>query len=59
VIQVNKAVIAVPAKFSPEQRQATAEAYKRAGLKVLYVYCTAVKTTFCCCHRVHGFVLGP
>mmetsp|Transcript_1538 Transcript_1538/g.3304 ORF Transcript_1538/g.3304 Transcript_1538/m.3304 type:complete len:438 (+) Transcript_1538:86-1399(+) len=33
--QVNKAVIAVPAKFSPLQRQATAEAYKKAGLKVI------------------------
>jgi molecular chaperone DnaK (HSP70) len=32
--QVNKAVIAVPAKFSALQRQATAEAYKQAGLKV-------------------------
>eukprot|EP01034_Spumella_vulgaris_P032094 gene32094-39640_t len=35
--QVNKAVIAVPAKFSPLQRQATAEAYKQAGLKVIRV----------------------
>ena len=34
-IQVNKAVIAVPAKFSQLQRQATAQAYKNAGLKVL------------------------
>jgi molecular chaperone DnaK (HSP70) len=32
--QVNKAVIAVPAKFSPEQRAATGEAFKAAGLKV-------------------------
>jgi hypothetical protein len=32
--QVNKAVIAVPAKFSPQQRIATGEAYKAAGLKV-------------------------
>ena len=32
--QVNKAVIAVPAKFSQLQRQATAEAYRNAGLKV-------------------------
>lgn len=32
--QVNKAVIAVPAKFDSRQRMATAEAYKRAGLKV-------------------------
>ena len=35
--QVNKAVIAVPAKFSPEQRAATGEAYKAAGLKVVRV----------------------
>lgn len=35
--QVNKAVIAVPAKFSPLQRQATGEAYKKAGLKVVRV----------------------
>lgn len=33
--QVNKAVVAVPAKFTPEQRVATAEAYKKAGLKVV------------------------
>lgn len=33
--QVNKAVIAVPAKFTPEQRAATAAAYKAAGLKVV------------------------
>jgi len=32
--QVNKAVIAVPAKFDAAQRQATAEAYRQAGLKV-------------------------
>ena len=31
---MNKAVIAVPAKFSPEQRAATGEAFKAAGLKV-------------------------
>jgi molecular chaperone DnaK (HSP70) len=31
---VNKAVIAVPAKFTALQRQATAAAYKKAGLKV-------------------------
>jgi hypothetical protein len=58
VVQVNKAVIAVPAKFSPEQRQATAEAYKRAGLKVccaLYCCCDHLR----CCHNVHGFVLDP
>lgn len=35
--QVNKAVVAVPAKFNSEQRQATGEAYKRAGLKVMRV----------------------
>jgi len=35
--QVNKAVIAVPAKFSALQRQATAAAYKAAGLKVMRV----------------------
>lgn len=35
--QVNKAVIAVPAKFSSEQRAATGEAYKAAGLKVVRV----------------------
>lgn len=33
--QVNKAIVAVPAKFTPEQRVATAEAYKKAGLKVV------------------------
>ena len=32
--QVTKAIIAVPAKFTPLQRQATGEAYRRAGLKV-------------------------
>lgn len=32
--QVNKAVICVPAKFTPEQRAATGAAYKAAGLKV-------------------------
>ena len=35
--QVNKAVIAVPAKFTGPQRAATAEAFKRAGLKVVRV----------------------
>lgn len=35
--QVNKAVIAVPAKFSAIQREATAMAYKAAGLKVVRV----------------------
>jgi len=35
--QVDKAVIAVPAKFNARQRQATAEAYKQAGLKVTRV----------------------
>jgi len=35
--QVNKAVIAVPAKFNSVQRQATGEAYKQAGLKVIRV----------------------
>jgi molecular chaperone DnaK (HSP70) len=35
--QVNKAVIAVPAKFNAQQRAATAEAYKLAGLKVIRV----------------------
>jgi molecular chaperone DnaK (HSP70) len=34
---VNKAVIAVPAKFNAIQRQATAEAYRLAGLKVIRV----------------------
>ena len=36
--KVNKAVIAVPAKFSQLQRQATAQAYKDAGLKVSFYY---------------------
>ena len=35
--QVNKAVIAVPAKFDSNQRKATAECYKQAGLKVVRV----------------------
>ena len=35
--QVTKAVIAVPAKFSMEQRAATGAAYKAAGLKVVRV----------------------
>lgn len=35
--QVNKAVIAVPAKFTATQRQATAETYRQAGLKVVRV----------------------
>lgn len=35
--QVNKAIIAVPAKFNAEQRQATGSAYKAAGLKVIRV----------------------
>jgi len=35
--QVNKAVIAVPAKFSQKQREATGAAYKAAGLKVIRV----------------------
>ncbi len=35
--QVNKAVIAVPAKFNSNQRAATAMAYKNAGLKVVRV----------------------
>jgi molecular chaperone DnaK (HSP70) len=35
--QVNKAVIAVPAKFTSEQRAATGEAFKAAGLKVIRV----------------------
>ena len=35
--QVNKAVICVPAKFTPAQRAATGEAYKAAGLKVVRV----------------------
>lgn len=35
--QVTKAVIAVPAKFDSNQRAATGEAYKRAGLKVVRV----------------------
>lgn len=34
---MNKAVIAVPAKFDSNQRAATAAAYKRAGLKVVRV----------------------
>jgi molecular chaperone DnaK (HSP70) len=34
---VNKAIIAVPAKFTAQQRQATGEAYRRAGLKVIRV----------------------
>ena len=37
-LQVNKAVIAVPAKFSNKQRAATAEAFKKAGLKVPRFY---------------------
>ena len=35
--QVRKAVMAVPAKFDSQQRMATGEAYKRAGLKVMRV----------------------
>lgn len=35
--QVNKAVIAVPAKFTSLQRQATGHIYKSAGLKVVRV----------------------
>ena len=35
--QVNKAVIAVPAKFDANQRKATGEAYRQAGLKVMRV----------------------
>ena len=35
--QVNKAIIAVPAKFNSNQRAATAAAYKAAGLKVIRV----------------------
>lgn len=35
--QVTKAIIAVPAKFTSQQRQATGEAYRRAGLKVIRV----------------------
>lgn len=35
--QINKAVIAVPAKFDSNQRQATAHAYSLAGLKVIRV----------------------
>jgi len=35
--QVNKAVIAVPAKFTQQQREATGSAYKAAGLKVIRV----------------------
>lgn len=35
--QVNKAIIAVPAKFNSNQRAATASAYKAAGLKVVRV----------------------
>ena len=46
-IQVNKAVIAVPAKFSQLQRQATAQAYKNAGLKVLWHSCSFVMWVKC------------
>ena len=35
--QVNKAVIAVPAKFDANQRKATGDAYAKAGLKVVRV----------------------
>ena len=35
--QVNKAVVAVPAKFDANQRRATGNAYKQAGLKVVRV----------------------
>jgi molecular chaperone DnaK (HSP70) len=35
--QVNQAVIAVPAKFSPRQRAATVEAFQAAGLKVVRI----------------------
>ena len=35
--QVNKAVIAVPAKFDANQRRATAECFRRAGLRVVRV----------------------
>jgi molecular chaperone DnaK (HSP70) len=34
---VNKAVMAVPAKFNAAQRQATVEAYKQAGLRVMRI----------------------
>jgi molecular chaperone DnaK (HSP70) len=36
--QVNKAVVAVPAKFDSSQRRATADCYRRAGLKVVWWY---------------------
>eukprot|EP00968_Pinguiococcus_pyrenoidosus_P005108 scaffold330_cov246-Pinguiococcus_pyrenoidosus.AAC.16 len=36
-VQVNQAVIAVPADFGPRQRKATARAFKMAGLKVARV----------------------
>ena len=35
--QISKAVVAVPAKFSAEQRRATVEAYKQAGLRVVRI----------------------
>mmetsp|Transcript_30564 Transcript_30564/g.68531 ORF Transcript_30564/g.68531 Transcript_30564/m.68531 type:complete len:534 (+) Transcript_30564:198-1799(+) len=35
--QVSKAVMAVPAKFNAEQRRATAEAFKQAGLRVMRI----------------------
>lgn len=35
--QIRKAVMAVPAKFDSDQRKATADAYKQAGLKVMRV----------------------
>lgn len=38
VTQVTKAVVTVPAKFTPAQKRATGEAYKRAGLKVHTCY---------------------
>lgn len=38
ILQVSKAVIAVPAKFTSHQRAATGAAYKAAGLKVLNNY---------------------
>jgi len=35
--QISKAVMAVPAKFNAEQRRATVEAYKQAGLRVMRI----------------------
>lgn len=44
--QVTKAVVTVPAKFTPAQKRATGEAYKRAGLKVRMSGVTVFRSAF-------------